>query len=352
MSRTEHGVRPVRFRFRAMNTDVEVQLATGLEEAMQAEALIRNWFETQERRFSRFLPDSELSRLNRSTGWMPVSAAMDEVLSLAYGYMGQTEGMFQPGILPALREQGYEASFGQEMNGFAPQPSMTDQSRITEIMRTHERSVHSTTEPYDYSRPRWIQREGSRMVHIDHGTQLDLGGIVKGWTVERIAEWLRRTLRIPAGMINAGGDMQTWGTSDHPAWTIYVTDPFLEKRNLTGSIQLRCGAVATSGIWRRRWRLADGSIGHHLIDPRTMASAETDVLQCTVLGKHASQCEIIAKTVCILGSEDALRWLNRHHDPHDVLWITKEGNIIFRGDTELLEERWPGIDPDHRFHLL
>ena len=92
MSRTEHGVRPVRFRFRAMNTDVEVQLATGLEEAMQAEALIRNWFETQERRFSRFLPDSELSRLNRSTGWMPVSAAMDEVLSLAIGCAPSLEG--------------------------------------------------------------------------------------------------------------------------------------------------------------------------------------------------------------------------------------------------------------------
>ena len=62
-----------------------------------------------------------------------------------------------------------------------------------------------------------------------------------------------------------------------------------------------------------------------------MKPANTDILQCTVVGQHASQCEIIAKTVSILGSAEAVNWLNRHYDRHDVLWITREGTFILEG---------------------
>lgn len=347
MSRAEETTRPIRFRFRAMNTDVEVQLVTaGREEAEHAAALVKNWFETQEQRFSRFIPDSELNRLNRKAGWMSVSAAMDEVLSLAYGYIGQTEGIFQPGISRALRERGYDVSFeqiGQGKSGTTQSLLYTPTSLASPIFG----------EDRDYTCPGWIHREGSRMVQMDLGLELDLGGIVKGWATERIADWLQRTLHVPAGMINAGGDIQVWGTPpSSTTWTIYVKDPLLEKRNLTGSIQLESGAAATSGIAHRQWQQADGRLCHHLIDPRTMEPADTDVVQCTAVGQHVSQCEIIAKTVCILGSAEAIGWLNRHYDRHDVLWMTREGKLWFRGDMDTLKQRWPGFEPDHCFSFI
>lgn len=346
MSPAAETKRPFKFRFRAMNTDVEVQLVTaGREEAEHAAALVKNWFETQEQRFSRFISNSELNRLNRSVGWLPVSAAMDEVLSLAYGYIGQTEGIFQPGISKALRQLGYDVSFeqiGQYERGITQSLQYT-LTKVAALIPEEER---------DYTCPGWMHREGSRMVHLDPGIELDLGGIVKGWATERIADWLQRTLHIPAGMINAGGDIQVWGTPVSSAWTVYIKDPLLDKRNLTGSIQLDSGAVATSGIARRQWQQADGSLSHHLIDPRTMKPADTDVVQCTAVGQHVSQCEIIAKTVCILGSAEAMGWLNRHYDRHDVIWMTREGKFWFRGDTDALEERWPGFEPDHCFSFI
>ncbi|MGN7415443.1 FAD:protein FMN transferase [Paenibacillus sp. SAF-068] len=347
MSRTEQVARPLRFQFRAMNTDVEVQLSAGREEAEHAATLVKNWFETQEQRFSRFVADSELNRLNHSTGWMPISAAMDEVLSLAYGYIGLTEGIFQPGISQALQDSGYDLSF-EKIQQRQPQRPLLER-----ILRTiTPESSGMMEDRHDHSRPGWIQREGSRMVHLDPGAELDLGGIVKGWAVERIADWLQRTLHIPAGLINAGGDIQVWGTSDHPQWTLKVADPLQDQRDVTGAVRLQRGAVATSGISHRLWQNSDGSIAHHLIDPRTMKPADTDVLQCTVLGQHASQCEIIAKTVCILGSAEAVGWLNRHYDRHDVLWITQDGSTYFRGNTDTLAEHWLGFDPDHRFSLI
>lgn len=220
MSRTEQVARPLRFQFRAMNTDVEVQLSAGREEAEHAATVVKNWFETQEQRFSRFVADSELNRLNHATGWIPISAAMDEVLSLAYGYIGLTEGIFQPGISQALQASGYDISF-EKVQQRQPQRPL-----LQRILRTRTTDSSGMMEDrHDHSRPGWIQREGSRMVHLDPGAELDLGGIVKGWAVERIADWLQRTLHIPAGLINAGGDIQVWGTPDYPQWTFKVADP-------------------------------------------------------------------------------------------------------------------------------
>ncbi|KAA8784762.1 thiamine biosynthesis lipoprotein [Paenibacillus sp. 4624] len=347
MSRTEQAVRPLRFYFHAMNTKVEVQLLADREQAEHAASLVKNWFETQEQRFSRFVADSELTRLNESHGWISVSAAMDEVLSLAYGYIGQTEGIFQPSIMKALRSSGYDVSFEKIQQRPSQRPLV---ERLISTIKSEAAGM--SEEPFDYSRPSWIQREGSRMVHLDPGTELDLGGIVKGWAVERIADWLQKRMNIPAGMINAGGDIQVWGTTDHPHWTLDVTNPSPQTQNVLGAVRLQRGAVATSGVTRRQWQDNKGNRAHHLIDPRTMKPADTDILQCTVVGQHASQCEIIAKTVSILGSAEAVNWLNRHYDRHDVLWITGQGNVYFRGNSSTLAERWPGFDPDHRFSLI
>ncbi|MGQ8874874.1 FAD:protein FMN transferase [Paenibacillus sp. TSA_86.1] len=347
MNSTEQALRPLQFCFYAMNTKVEVQLSAGREQAEHAASLVKNWFETQEQRFSRFVADSELNRLNQSEGWIPVSAAMDEVLSLAYGYIGQTEGIFQPGISQALRSAGYDISFEKVQQRASQQPL------LARLFRTGEtKHVNRSEYGYDYSRPNWIQREGSRMVHLDPGAELDLSGIVKGWAVERIADWLQRTLKITAGMINAGGQVQAWGMTEHQYWTLEVNSPFSQEQGMNGAVRLQRGAVATSGITGRQWQDEHGHTTHHLIDPRTMEPADTDILQCTVVGQHASQCEILAKTVCILGSAEAVNWLNRHYDRHDVLWTTRDGNIYFRGNTSILAERWPGFDPDHRFSLI
>lgn len=337
MSRTEQVSRAVHFEFRAMNTNIDVQLFADREQAEHAATLVKSWFEMQEQRFSRFVADSELNRLNHSRGWMPVSAAMDEVLSLAYGYIGQTEGIFQPGISKALR-LSKRASHRLLLDRLIGARKMV--------------AVSAEQETLDYSRPTWIQREGSRMVHLDPGTEIDLGGIVKGWAVERVADWLQQKMKIDAGMINAGGDVQVWGTADHPYWTLEVTSPIPHKQDLSGKVRIRNGAVATSGISPKQEECDYKGRVHHLIDPRTMEPADTDILQCTVVGKHASQCEIVAKTVCILGSVEAVKWLNRHYDRHDVLWITREGQVYFRGNTGTLAECWLGFDPDHRFSLI
>src|SRR5262249_50625796 len=91
--------------FRAMNTDVTVVAAADVALA------IAGVFADAERRFSRFLPDSELSRLNRARGPVAVSAPMFDALVAARDHVGRTRGIFEPAIGGALAALGYDRSF-------------------------------------------------------------------------------------------------------------------------------------------------------------------------------------------------------------------------------------------------
>ncbi len=97
-------------QFRAMNTDIllAVEGQDGSEKLLQQ---ARSQIEDFERRFSRFLPDSELSRLNANAGqWMHVSDDLLDLLVLARAYYEETGGLFDPAVLPDLKRAGYDAS--------------------------------------------------------------------------------------------------------------------------------------------------------------------------------------------------------------------------------------------------
>ncbi|MBZ0301916.1 MAG: FAD:protein FMN transferase, partial [Anaerolineae bacterium] len=72
---------------------------------------------------------------------------------------------------------------------------------------------------------------------------------------------------------------------------------------------LKDAAIVTSGIDYRRWHTSDGQLRHHIIDPRTGYSAQTDVLSTTVVHPHAPTAEAYAKAVLLLGGQAGLEWL-------------------------------------------
>ena len=164
------------FAFRAMNTDVAVT-ASGDEAAIAVE--VADTFARAERRFSRFRDDSELSRLNRASGRVAVSAELFDALERARGYLLLTDGLFDPGIGGLLTALGYDRSFASgalDREGAAPLPA-TGSFRDVELDAA----------------TRSVQRPG----HV----QLDLGGMIKGATVDAAAGHLRGS-----GAIDAGGD--------------------------------------------------------------------------------------------------------------------------------------------------
>jgi thiamine biosynthesis lipoprotein len=262
--------------FDAMNTDV--RLVTLAPETGEFATLAEEVFHDTERRFSRFLPDSELSHLNdRKADRVRVSPEMMAILRLCVRMQVATGGLFDPAILPALEHAGYDRSF----------------ERVAAVQTTSREAP-----PRPRSITEVVVDESRLALRLPSGVRLDLGGIGKGYTVDRA-----RDVMAPLHdfVIDAGGDILAAG--DGPSgdgWLIAVGHPVSPDVELA-RVSLHNEAIATSSIARRRWRR--GAIEkHHIIDPRSGAPAETDCLSVSVIAPNAMEADVYAKSALILGS--------------------------------------------------
>ena len=272
-----------------MNTGVSAWLWSESPLALVRLTEVETLFAEAEAELSRFRPTSGLSRLNAQAGAWPqrISVLLQAVLGEALDAASDSDGLFDPTMLEPLRQAGYDRSF--ELLG---------------ADNGHSR-VASRSEP---------GRMGWRQVCIDSsagtaslpaGLGIDLGGIAKGWTVDRTAEHLAS---LGAALVDAGGDMRATAPPDGEPWPIAVQDPFDETQDLF-VIGLTHGAVATSSIGKRRWE-RHGQAMHHLIDPRSGLPSQSDLHTVTVLAPTAAEAEVSAKVALIMGQYAGRRYLD------------------------------------------
>ncbi|OUM86117.1 MAG: hypothetical protein BAA01_01955 [Bacillus thermozeamaize] len=334
-------------RFRAMNTEIEVILpAEHSHHARTAEI----WFRNSQERFSRFDPKSELSRINQSSSsWVFVSKAMAEVLSLTRHFWLKTDGLFSPFLLDALEKAGYAHSFE-----CLPPVAISEPSAISAeetCPKTRPLPQPAVTGP---DRHTFHIYPSQQLLERPPGLRIDLGGIVKGWTAQQLARHLQREHAVPWGLVNAGGDLYAWGGygCDAP-WTIGISHPLRDRweplrpdmppAKDIAFIQIRRGAVATSGTMARRWRTPEG-IQHHLIDPRTGRPSQSDLVQCTVISPCLVEAEVLAKVIVILGQKEGVRFLKRYMEtekrPLAAFLISDKGEgtlVLENGEVQRME---------------
>ncbi len=242
-----------------------------------------------ERSWSRFLPDSEVSRLNRSTGRVTlVSASTYLLVERAEQARDLTAGAFNPLGLAQLEDLGYDRSH-EDLGG-----ERSAASRVASPL---------TSDPIEC----FPEISG---VRLPPGSRFDPGGIGKGLAADIVAAELRR-LGAEAAQIELGGDVHVLG----PPW---VGDQWKIEIDLgrdggsdVHTVGVAGGGVATSGVTRRVWRLGDEQV-HHLIDPATGTSAPTDLVSVTVAAASTWWAEVLAKVAVILGSAGAATTLRSH----------------------------------------
>ncbi len=258
--------------FRAMDTDIDI-FVEGAMLPMNAFLSLHVLFAQQEEKFSRFKPQSLLSRLN--AGERIEDERFARACRMALEAHEFTGGLYNPMVLAALRSAGYDRTFS-EVAGGDPRPTVVpDPARCLVI-------------------------DGDA-VRLADGA-MDLGGIIKGWTVDLGVELL--SPEYPDLFVNAGGDLRCTGAeAGADGWVVAVDSPFAGRPDpWEGAMR---GAVATSTSLKRRWRTASGATAHHLIDPRTGMPAESPFAQVTVWGDETWRAEVWAKAVLIGGKAAA-----------------------------------------------
>lgn len=287
-----------RLVFPAMGTRIDclVEPEEGCRPGAALE-LVREEFRRLEEQMSRFLPDSQLSRLNREGRLDDAAPELLECVRLAVEARARTGGRFDPTVHDAVVASGYDRSFEEvEDADDAPPPAAGQCGGAVRV------------------------DEARRRIELAPGTRIDLGGIAKGYAVDRACDLLAT-----AGpcIVNAGGDLATRGEPPEGAWRVGI-------ETAAGSRQLTFsgGAIATSGRDSRRW-LRGGVEQHHLIDPRTGRPAATDLLRVTVVAATTVEAEVLAKALIVAGEAEAVREADELGIP--TLLVTADGRTVAAG---------------------
>ncbi len=293
-------------KFRAMGCQMFALLENDSAEAAQELALLPTWFEEWEQCLSRFRADSELSQLNRQSGKpVHVSQVMWKVAEEAIRAADYSNGIVVPTLLGALEAAGYDRSF-EQVGEFALSSAVVSPSQLWKEIEM-----------------KIILDPDTRSITLPLGCRLDFGGIAKGWAAHQAARRLAKWGRV---LVDAGGDVAISGPINaQKPWPIAINDPFA--RTPEPLLLVHRGGIATSGRDYRRWK-QNNQTKHHIIDPRTLQPAQTDVLTATVVAPSLADAEIAAKTILILGTEAGLQWLE-DHPLLAALVMTEEGEILY-----------------------
>jgi thiamine biosynthesis lipoprotein len=236
--------------------------------------------------WSRFLPDSDVTRVNRAAG-SPVAVQPETIAVVERALDGwrQTTGRFDITTLPALVQAGYTHSAVSAIAAPALSGRVIGVSGM--VMVDPARST----------------------ITAPPSSAIDLGGIGKGFAADLVADEL-----VAAGaqgaLVNLGGDIAVRGVPlDDTSWYLGIEDPTAPPSHLA-LLRVAHGGIATSGTTVRRWVTPDGRTRHHLIDPSTAAPSAIATLTATVLAADCATAEIYATAAMLLEAPRAVAMLD------------------------------------------
>ncbi|MCB0917156.1 MAG: FAD:protein FMN transferase [Actinobacteria bacterium] len=270
--------------------------------------------------WSRFLEDSELSRLNRR-GALVVSQETADLLARSAWGQGLTHGLFDPFLEREIVAQGYSRDFADLEEAGAS-------AGAGEVSRAGSSRGRLSVLAAARREGRTYLNRRTGLAQLPRGYRLDSGGLGKGLAADRVARSLMGA-GAAAALVNLGGDLRTMGHPSRGMWQIGIADES-EVGDQVLSVNLASGGLATSSVTRRRWRVA-GADRHHLLNPRTGRPAHARIAAATAIAEAGWLAEVMAKAALLGEAADAAQ-------------------LVVRRNGAILERRWDG-GVDQHLHM-
>jgi len=249
---------------------------------------VLEWVGQFEGCYSRFIPDSLISRINAAAGehWVAVDPQTEIIFNLCQELFFFTRGAFDPTALPLIRLWNWKAS----------PPSLPTESDLT-----------AARELVGWSK---VQRRRGEIFLPRSGMSIDLGGIGKEYAVDCVMNMAIRH-GLTNVLVDFGQDVRVRGHApDKPYWLIGLEDARLPGK-CWGGVGVTNHAVATSGDYLRFFQLNGRRYGH-IIDPRTGFPAHNDVRAASIIAPSCTIAGLLSTSACILGAKEALDLIEMH----------------------------------------
>lgn len=309
-----HGL--FRIGFQAMGTPCEItyqcdsfSVATEFQERSLA------WVRRFEKRYSRYLPDSLISRINHAAGTgqpIPIEEEDDRLFKICDTLHFFTHGLFDPTTLPLAEIWDFKAK----------NPKIPEDSEIREAV----------------GKIGWkrVVRENLSVSLPEAGMGLDFGGFGKEYAVDQVVE-LAQEFGISNLLVNFGGDLRTLGSPPYsPHWRVGLEAPN-QPGQAKYAVRANDLAVATSGNYLRFFEV-DGKRFGHLLDHRTGYPTSNNHLAATVISQSCLEAGILATCSLIDERMQGLALIENHFGSEGCVWSKSGLRWSKRFDLHLLTD--------------
>jgi thiamine biosynthesis lipoprotein len=291
----------------AMNTEISLKLyGTKAEKTVRQ---IRSEIACLERKMSRFISNSEISKINGSSGKYPVRISRDTfvVLSISKKFYEITQGAFNVLMGPVVDVWDYKNS-----------------EAIPEAMRI-QRALDLTS-----CNDLILDSEGQTARLKNPGQSIDLGAIGKGYAGDRCMAIVKRN-QIESGVINLGGNVCVRGKKpDGSPWKVGIRHP-REENALIGFVEVADKHVVTSGDYERFFNDEEGIRRHHILNTVSGYPTDSGLISVTVVSENGTIADALATSLFAMGRKSCSCLLSRFPGSEALLVDERLEVYITRG---------------------
>lgn len=266
---------------------------------------------------------SEVSQLNRE-GSLTLSQDTAAMVERSLDLYRETEGAFDITVYPLMElwgftSQNYHVPTGEEL---ADTLSRVGADRL------------------DYD-------SATRTLTLDRGQAIDLGGIAKGFTSQRIMEEFRAA-GVTSGIVSLGGNVHCLGTKpDGSPYRVGIQDPNSVEGGIAAVVEVTDAAVITSGGYERFFVDEESGLTYqHILDPDTGVPVDGDLLSVSIISQDGTLADGLSTSLYIMGREGAEDYWRSHQDQFQAIFIDTDHVLYI---TEGLEGR---VSSDNRMETV
>ncbi|MBZ2190153.1 FAD:protein FMN transferase [Alcanivorax sp. JB21] len=301
--------------WQVMGTQVDLAFWPGSRPADATVAAIRQEFERLNARLSPWVENSELYQANAHAAEAPViiSAEFAALIDTSREYSLLTDGAFDITFASVGHLYDYRA-------GIAPDDAALAAARagqgMDKVVMTPRAEVNGVAE-----------HGGMALSFLHERTRIDLGGIAKGYAIDR-AVTLLRDHGVAHAYISLGGDSYVLGDRRGRLWQVGVRHPRQENA-VAITLPLADVAVSTSGDYERFF-LRDGEHVHHILSPASGRPASA-LVSVTVLAPRALDADALSTSLFVMGIEAGLALIETLEDVSAII-IDRHGEVHYSQD--------------------
>lgn len=250
--------------------------------------------EKYENLLSKTRKNSDVYKLNNANDYITVSKDTVKIIKRSVYFSGLSGGLFDITICPVTNLWDFEGT------------TLPDRKEIEEAIKN-----------VNYER---IKTDGEKV--FLNGTEIDLGGIAKGYIADKLLSFFKEK-NVADGIINLGGNVIVFGDKEK---SVGIAKPFSENE-IVAKVKLKNKSIVTSGTYERFIDI-DGKIYHHILDPKTGYSCETDLNSATVIGDTSLDLDALSTICILLGKEKATKLIEQTENT-EAVFIDKQGKLTY-----------------------